>query len=184
MRSTLLALGCALGARGEFLLTFDDFEEGLGAESDLVSVTGLVIIQRTTTIVEAPAGLLDVLFGVGAGAPALTISQYDDDGAYYDDALYDDADDARHDFECPCGADVDALCDTEVAGDDYYASVFEKRLCLARNRGDLSEGCGAHLAANPTVVEYCARDVLATRSILERAKHLSHHMVRSLLGHV
>lgn len=70
---------------------------------------------------------------------------------------YDDPVLVQRDFECPCGRDVLRLCD--VHGNDDYTSVYEKRLCLARNAMEVTPMCMAHLLGSPTVVEYCASDI-------------------------
>lgn len=117
----------------------DDLEAllSLAAEASSVSPTGLVIVRRTTFTIDAPA---------------FVVSRYDDDDRA-------PGDDSPHDFECPCGADVDRLCGNEQA-DDFYLSIFQKRLCLSGNRDFLSPACAAHLEEAPTVVEYCYDDVV------------------------
>jgi len=83
----------------------------------------------------------------------VTIREYDDDDAAAAQAQ------SPHDFGCPCGADVAALCaDAADDGEDAFKSVFEKRLCLARAPA-LSPACAAHLEEFPTVVERCAADI-------------------------
>lgn len=71
--------------------------------------------------------------------------------------LDDDAEFVQRDLECPCGRDVLRLCDIHATDD--YTTVYEKRLCLARNADKVTDMCKAHLAQSPTVVEYCASDI-------------------------
>lgn len=136
-----------------------DLEQAMDLAAPSLSTQGLVVMRREGAPPEIPTSLLSLLGGFpgfSAFPPATTeyvVRTYDDDDA----AEVDES--SPHDFGCPCGQDVAALCaDTADDGLDAFRSVFEKRLCLANAPG-LSPQCAAHLQGYPTVVEWCARDI-------------------------
>mmetsp|Transcript_8155 Transcript_8155/g.25146 ORF Transcript_8155/g.25146 Transcript_8155/m.25146 type:complete len:359 (-) Transcript_8155:246-1322(-) len=187
LSAVVLVSLAACGAQ-EVLLSSSDLESLLMPASEVVSPQGLIIVRRSTItqsegatvsldmeenlsvfdeedgmlgVLSSPSQLLgtavSMLSSMLSAAPQperLVATRYDDDGSH--------ADSAARDFECPCGRDVAALCEpSERAADDYseFATVYEKRLCLARNRAEVSPSCSQHLAEAPTVVEYCYEDI-------------------------
>ena len=134
-------------------LTTDDVEQLLAVAQQPVTPQGLVIVERTEYEVEDPGGFVRSMLQDFFGPPAPQ--------ATYEPRYYADDGPSRHDFGCPCGADVDSYC-SKTDDDDAYASIFEKRLCLGDHFDQLSEQCAAHLASAPTVVEYCRAEILET----------------------
>mmetsp|Transcript_6594 Transcript_6594/g.17224 ORF Transcript_6594/g.17224 Transcript_6594/m.17224 type:complete len:349 (+) Transcript_6594:34-1080(+) len=154
-----LLLSCLAAAAAQ---DWGDVESFLAPPSDVVSPQGLIIIRRSTWVStvdedeEVTTGGGNLLWSLLSlvTQPDLVLSRYDDDDVSHEDS-------AAQDFECPCGKDVSELCQATAAVDDYgdFATVYDKRLCLARQRGRISRACAAHLAEAPTVVEYCYDDI-------------------------
>lgn len=180
----MLWVGCALLFRLGFALEsspFDDVESLLTPPSDVVSPQGLFIIRRSsvtstngqTLVLEESYDKSVIpgwisLFGFQGFASLLAVqggSQNNEDSKfvltrYDDDTPHEES--AARDFECPCGRDVANLCEPRAPSyDDFsdFATVYEKRLCLARQRARVSPACAQHLADAPTVVEYCYNDI-------------------------
>ena len=175
MWKLLLFVGVCKGA----LLDLGDVEALLAStpsEAQMVAPQGLIIIQRTTTTTTSSSAeaqtipaMLNALFQspfFADGESNWVASRYDDD----DDAsfFYPGKNDFSLSFEggeedsCPCGTEVTTLCPVTVEPDDDFgamATVYDKRLCLARAGDLVSQRCSAHLARAPTVVEYCATDI-------------------------
>lgn len=138
-----------------------DFESFLAASSpQAVSPQGLVIVRRWSMVeFEESDEVMD----------RFVLTRFDDDDFRASGA----------DFECPCGEDVMNLCSPDVSTTDDFASVYEKRLCLARLRGSVSAACTNHLAEAPTVVEYCYEDIEKNCADVEPGENRIHACLAS-----
>lgn len=159
LKAALLALPAA--AAYDFASS-SDVENLLGASAKFVSVPDLIIVRRTTYTAESPFGGFFSSMLPADDVPMtrgfFEVTRYDDDA----DDFADDFADATDYFECPCSSDVAEYCSSDafLEGEEDYATVYSKRLCLQKHVTQLTLTCLAHLESAPTVVEYCSEDIL------------------------